>query len=159
VPAPDFSEEVRLMNSRVARRIATTTVPLALVFGVLSCNKSATLPSPVLVTEVFNGTLQPLGTDFKTFTINYTQSSTDLSVTVNSLSTVANMTPLTVTIGIGFGVVSGNACQVQISNSTATVGQELFAPSGASAGTYCVEIFDVNTLSEATNYQMTVKHY
>jgi len=49
----------------------------------------------------------------------------------------------------------------------ATLGQELFAPSGASPGTYCIQIFDcptgttgcTSTLTEAVTYSMTVKHY
>ena len=114
------------------------------------------------------GTLQPLGTDFKTFTIAFSQAPTDVSVTVNSLSTVASATPVTgVTIGVGFGVVSGSACSMQIQTPTATLSQELFAPNGASAGTYRVQIFDCptgtsncsSTLTEAVTYTMTVKHY
>jgi hypothetical protein len=131
----------------------------ALALEAAACNGSAALPTPVLVTKVFNGTLQPQGSDFNTFQITYSQSSTDLSVIVNSLTTVASQAVLSVTIGIGFGVVNGASCTVQISNTAAALGQELFVPNGASAGTYCVEIFDVNTLTEATGYQLTVHHY
>ena len=109
-----------------------------------------------------------LGIDFKTFTIGYVQSSSDLSVIVNSLTTVAASTPVTgITIGIGFGAVSGSSCSLQVQTPVANLGQELFAPNGASAGAYCVQIFDCPTgasgctsiLSEAVNYSMTVKHY
>jgi hypothetical protein len=129
---------------------------------------SPSAPTPVLQTESFTGTLQPLGIDFKTFTIAYSQGTSDLSVTVNSLSTVATTTPVTgITIGIGIGAVSGTACVMQIQTPVATLGQELFAPNGASAGTYCVQIFDcptgatgcASTLTEAVNYSVTVKHY
>jgi hypothetical protein len=125
-------------------------------------------PTPTLQTENFSGTLQPLGLDFKTFTIVYTQGPTDLSITVNGLTSVANATPVTgITIGIGVGAVSGSNCALQIQSSAATLGQELFAPNGASAGSYCVQIFDcptgatgcTSTLTEAVTYTMTVKHY
>jgi hypothetical protein len=124
-------------------------------------------PTPVQKTESFTGTLQPLSVDFKTFTIAYTGTS-DLSVTVNSLTTVANATPVTgITIGLGFGTVSGSTCAAQIQAPAAPLNQELFAPNGASAGAYCVQIYDcptgatncTSTLTEAVTYTMTVKHY
>jgi hypothetical protein len=129
---------------------------------------SPAAPTPTLQTENFNGTLQPLGFDFKTFTINFTQGTTDLSVTINSLTTVNAATPVTgITLGIGIGSVSGASCAMQVQTPVASIGQELFAPNGASAGTYCVQIFDCptgatgcsSTLTEAVNYAVTVKHY
>ena len=127
-----------------------------------------TAPTPVQQTESFTGTLQPLGVDFKTFTIAYNQGTSDLSVTVNSLTTVANATPVTgITIGIGLGTVTGSTCTPQIQAPAAPLTQELFAPNGASAGAYCVQISDcptgatgcTSTLTEAVSYTMTVKHY
>ena len=140
-----------------------------LLFSAVSaCGGSPNEPDPVLQTETFTGTLQPLGADFKTFAIAYAQGSSDLSVTITNLSTVANATPVTgITIGIGFGTVSAGTCAMQIQAPAASLSQELFAPNGASAGTYCVQIFDCptgttgcsSTLTEAVNYTMTVKHY
>jgi hypothetical protein len=132
------------------------------------CSDNPTAPTPVLQTESFTGTLQPLGVDFKTFTVAYTQGVTDLSVTVNTLTTVASATPVTgITIGISFGTVSGSTCTPQIQAPAAPLNQELFAPNGASSGAYCVQIYDcptgttgcASTLAEAVNYSMTVKHY
>ena len=95
------------MPSHAVTRLASfTLVAVALTLGT-GCG-SATAPSPTLLTDTFTGTLQPLGSDFKTFSITYNQSSSDLSVSVDSLKTVANSTPVTgITIGIGFGAVSG----------------------------------------------------
>jgi len=150
-----------------ARRfsIALGAVLLALV---ASCNKNPAAPTPVLQTETFTGTLQPLGTDVKTFTVAYTQGATDLSVIINSLTTEAGSTAVTgITLGIGFGAPSGSTCSLQVQTPVATLGQELFAPNGAQPGSYCVQIFDCptgtsgcsSTLSEAVTYSMTVKHY
>ena len=145
--------------------------PLAVCATVMfagACGSSSTAPTPVLKTEAFTGTLQPQGTDYKTFSISYTQGTTDLSITVNSLTTVAASTPVTgITIGVGVGTVSGSTCALQVTNSTAVLGQELFAPQGAAAGNYCVQIFDCTTgatgcsptLPEPVTYTMTVKHY
>jgi hypothetical protein len=145
---------------------AILTLLAILATGCGGSNPAA--PTPVLQTENFTGTLQPLGLDFKTFTIAFAQGSTDLSVIVTGLTTVANATPVTgITIGIGFGTVSGTTCALQIQTPVAALSQELFAPNGASAGTYCVQIFDCPTgtsgcsslLTEPVNYAMTVRHY
>ena len=145
------------------------------VFPILGCAAlalagcgSATAPDPVIQTETFTGTLQPLGTDFKTFSIAYTQGTTDLSVSVDTLKLVSDGSSVTgITIGVGFGNVSGATCAMQIQTPTAALAQELFAPNGASAGGYCVQIFDCptgttgcsSTLTEPVTYSMTVKHY
>jgi hypothetical protein len=156
------------MPTRTARRVSPIALCAIVLFIDAACGGSATAPTPVAKTDTFTGTLQPLGVDFKTFTIAYAQGTSDLSVTVNSLSTAAGSTPVTgITIGVGLGAVSGAACSLQLQTPTATLGQELFAPNGASAGTYCVEIFDcptgstgcTSTLTEAVTYTMTVKHY
>lgn len=157
----------------MVRRAVARLFPIvlgAILVSLASCGGggSPTAPTPVLQTETFTGTLQPLGVDFKTFGVVYAQSSTDLSVIVNSLATVANATPVTgITIGVGFGSVSGSTCSLQVQTPIANLGQELFAPNGASPGTYCVQIFDCPTgttgctslLTEAVTYSMTVKHY
>jgi hypothetical protein len=149
------------MSFRSVARLGSMVLTVMLLAGAGACKAPAN-PSPVLATEVFNGTLQPAGVAFHTFTINYVFSSTDLSVIVNSLSAPAGVTA----IGVGFGNVSGTTCAVQISTSAATIGSELFAPNGASAGAYCVQIFDpvdpttgLGTLTDPATYQLTVKHY
>ena len=151
-----------------ARRFSLVALCATFATFASGCGDSnPTAPTPVLKTESFTGTLQPLGVDFKTFTIAYT-GTTDLSVIVNSLTTVAGATPITgITIGIGFGTVSGSTCAAQIQAPAAPLNQELFAPNGASAGAYCVQIYDcptgatgcTSTLTEAVTYSMTVKHY
>jgi hypothetical protein len=156
------------MYRRAAARLSPIAFGAILLGLISSCNKTPTAPTPVLQTETFTGTLQPLGLDVKTFAVVYTQSSTDLSVIINSLTTVTGSTAVTgITMGIGFGAVSGSTCSLQVQTPVATLGQELFAPNGASPGTYCVQIFDcptgttgcTSTLTEAVTYSMTVKHY
>jgi hypothetical protein len=147
----------------------TLIAPYALLAVLASaCGASPNVSTPVLQTETFTGTLQPLGVDFKTFTIAYAISTSDLSVTVNSLRTVNGATPVTgITIGLGLGAPSGANCALHLQTPLATLGSELFAPNGASAGNYCVQISDcptgatgcASTLAEAVTYTMTVKHY
>lgn len=148
------------MSSRTMARFGSMMLAATLLAGASSC-KAKAAPSPILASETFTGTLPALGVTFHTFSVKYTFATTDLSVIVNSL----NQTPA-ITIGLGFGTVSGATCAVQISTPTANVGQELFAPSGASAGSYCVQIFDnvdattgIGTVAGSVAYSLTVKHY
>ena len=155
------------MVTLTARRgfpIASCVIILSIT---AACGGSPAAPTPVAKNEVLSGTLQPLGTDFKTFSIA-AAGPTDLSITVNSLVSVATSTPVTgITIGVGVGTVSGANCVLQVQNSAAVLGQELFAPSGATAGSFCVQVFDCPpgtagcspTLPEAVTYSVTVKHY
>ena len=125
MPAPRTEGTVSMVRRAVARLspIALGAILLSLVS---SCGDSPTAPTPVLQTETFTGTLQPLGIDYKTFAVVYAQSSTDLSVIVNSLTTVASSTPVTgITIGVGFGSVSGSTCSLQVQTPVANLGQEL----------------------------------
>src|ERR1700754_112663 len=106
------------MWNRVATRLSSMGLSvMMLAVAASSCNSDSTAPSPVPQNETFTGSLQPLGSDFKTFTVAFTAAPTNLSVIVNNLTTVANATPVTgITIGIGFGVVVSGACSVQITN-------------------------------------------
>ncbi len=156
------------MSLHAAVRPVLSALAALLLVVSTGCGKSATAPSPTLQTETFTGTLQPLGSDFKTVTVSFTQSITDLSVSVDSLKKVSDASAVTgITIGVGFGTVSGSTCSLQVQTPTANLGQELSAPNGAGAGTYCVEIFDCptgstgcsSTLTEPVTYSMTVRHY
>jgi len=151
-----------------SRRAGAAPVAVAMLLLAAGCGGSPNDPDPVVQTETFTGTLQPLGADYKTFSIAYALGSSDLSVTVNSLATVANASPVTgITIGVGLGAVSGSTCSIQVQAPAANLTQELFAPNGAGAGAYCVQIFDCptgytgcsSTLTEPVTYTMTVKHY
>ena len=155
------------MPTRTARRVSPIALCAVALLIHSGCGGSPTSATPVPKTETFTGTLQPMGTDVKAFTISYAQGTSDLSITVNSLTTSAG-TPVTgITIGIGVGTLSGSACTLQIQTPDATLGQELFAPNGASAGAYCVQIFDCPAgstgctpmLPEPVAYSMTVKLY
>ena len=81
------------MLKPAARRISTVALCATFAKFAPGCGDSnPAAPTPVQQTESFTGTLQPLGIDFKTFTIAYSQGTSDLSVTVTSLATVANAT-------------------------------------------------------------------
>jgi hypothetical protein len=145
--------------SRVAAIIS-----LAGALGVaIGCNGSSTAPTPTQVTVNFSGQINPLGSSFNTFTVNYTGGSSDASVQVTSLTTVATGAPVSITIGLGFGVVSLGVCNLSIVNSAAPLNTAL-PTSGEpfTAGTYCIEIFDNTaspTVTQPLNYMLSVTHY
>lgn len=150
--------------SRTARLVV---FGLVLAVGALSAcrGKSATLPTPVLSTDTFTGTITPLGTAFHSFTVNYDGSYTDASITVNSLTSVATGTAQSITIGVGFGSLSLGVCTraSTLTNPAAPVGTELPTSGGTfGPGTYCVQVFDntgAPTVTEPLNYSIAVKHY
>ena len=120
------------MVTRTARRALAIALCATALFIGTSCGGGPAAPTPVAKIDTFIGTLQPLGADFKTFTISYTLGTSDLSITVNSLVTAAASTPVTgITIGVGVGTVTGAICSLQVQNAAAPIGQELFAPNGA----------------------------
>ena len=114
------------------------------------------------MTDTFTGTINPLGTDSKNFTVTYTLGS-NASITVNSLVTVADQTPQSITIGVGFGYLNLGVCNVVITNPAATLGAELTTTTSPFAsGTFCMEVFDntaAPTVTEPLTYNVTVKHY
>jgi hypothetical protein len=152
--------------SSLSQRALVVALSLGLVAPGLGCG-GMTQPSPVQVTEKFTGTLNPRSLDYKTFNVNYTYNPTEVDVTVNSLATLANGTPVTgITIGVAIGQLSAtNTCVEQVFNRTATIGQSY--PSTANAGLYCAQISDcpqntigcTSNLTEPVTYTMTVVHY
>ncbi|MEO7189873.1 MAG: hypothetical protein ABI051_02325 [Vicinamibacterales bacterium] len=149
-----------MVNVRAWR--SPLVVGLLLAAAAAGCSKNPAAPTPVLTTETFTGSLQVLGSSSKNFTVNYSLSASDASVTVTSLTTSANSTPITTTIGIGFGVPAfDGTCtrSATYSSSVAAINQELPALGVFGQGTYCVQIFDAGTLTQAANYTFVVKHY
>jgi hypothetical protein len=153
------------MSLSTTVRLATI---VALIAASVSCKNSSTPPTPIPMTETFTGTLQPASRDSKVFSVKYSYGASDLSVTVNSLVTVANSTAVTgITIGVGFGNISGTTCVEALSAKAAPLGQPVSAQQVAVAGTYCVQISDCPTdttgctsmLTEPVTYNMSITHY
>jgi hypothetical protein len=157
------------MNRRVAHIIAS----VVLIFGVSAaagCGSSSSpiAPAPVSTTDTFTGVVAPLGSDSHTFTVNYTADYSTATATITSLKTVANGTPVNITIGVAFGTANLGFCTPSTSfqNPVAAVNQPLpttGAPFvGGQANAYCIQVFDnpaAPTVPEPINYTITVQHY
>jgi hypothetical protein len=114
------------------------------------------------MTDTFSGTLAVLGSDSRRFTVTYTGGASDASVTVSALTTVANATPVTSTIGVAFGSIAFDGSCTRSATLTATaavINQELTASGAFGPGEFCVQIFDSGTLTEPTSYTLVVKHF
>jgi len=102
----------------------------------------------------FTGTLSPQSSSFYSFTL--TQAGA-VSITVVSLAT-GPFTPTPGTIvGIGYGTPVGTGCSLTSSAQTgAGLSAQLVTASGA--GTFCVSIFDVGSLTTPTNFVVRIVH-
>ena len=139
----------------------------ALLASAAGCNNNnnSTIPSPILASDDFSGTLAVGGESVQLFNVNYGYGSTDAGVTVKTLTSVATGAAINVPIGVAFGTyTSFNGSCTRAASATkpnAAVGTESATSGGLfpGQGQYCVVIFDPSTLTEPVNYTMTVRHY
>jgi hypothetical protein len=130
---------------------------LALALTTAACSgsdsaPSVTTPAATTTTETFTGTVQPnFGVDFHPFTVAQTGT---VSVTLTAAGP-----PATIFMGLGIGTPSASTCAVISTDST-------IAPAGAtaqlsgtvSAGSYCVQVYDVGNETAPVTYSVTVAH-
>ncbi len=148
------------------RSAARLSVILTLVVSAGACGKKLG-PSeiPTVSTEVFTGTLNPLGASHHGFTVNYVPNTTDASMTLTSLTTVADGSVPAITVGLAFGNLNGGVCARAPSYTrvAVSVGQQLpTVDQPFPAGLFCVQIFDNPdnpTVTEPLRYSLTVQHY
>lgn len=152
------------MATLAQRLLALTTAASLAGFASAGCNKSQTVPTPVLSTDTKTGTLAPSGSDSKSFTINYAYSNTDGVLTLKSLTSVATGAAVNTTIGLAFGAPAFDGTCTKATQYTiqaAVIGQR-YSTNGAApfiAGPYCIVVFDAGTLTEAVTYNVTIEHY
>ena len=108
-----------------------------------------TQPTPVAVTETFNGTLTVNGAQTHSFAV-------DRAGTVSAqLKTLSDQAA---TLGVSLGTWNGAACQIIISN-TAAVLNTTVTGTAQSAGQFCVWLNDVGKLTAASTTPMDVTHF
>jgi len=150
------------MRSRTPARLLPYLVGLLVAAVGAACSDPPTAPTPVLISDTFTGTVAPAGLDAKSFVVTYQADYSDASVRITAINTVANATPLTITLGVGFGIVAADgscARDPNFSSAAAVIGQELTATGVFLNGTYCIQVFDAGTLTEPVAYALTINHY
>jgi len=125
---------------------------LALAILSAGCNLLNDFTSPTSTnnptTDSFSGSLPVSGSNVSTYTV--TQSGT-VNVTLTTLST-------TVPVGLGVGTPNGTTCQLATSSSNVTAASTPQITVTEDAGSHCIEVYDVGTLTGAATYTVTVSH-
>lgn len=128
---------------------------VALVFAGAACNKSnptttTTAPSTI-VTETFTGTVAVGSSDSHTF--NVAQAG-EVDVTLTAAGP-----PATIVMGIAVGIPNGSACAPLAGASLNTqAGSSPQLPGRVTAGSLCVEVYDVGNETAPVAYTVTVTH-
>jgi hypothetical protein len=141
-------------------RLTASIVAVTLALTAVACDDPvATTPDPVLVSEVFpianaEGVSPPLvvgGAATWHFTL---ATSGTITATITRLEPDA-----TVTVGFALGTWNdaSQVCQPVLIRDNAVINTAI---NGAAsfAGTFCVRIYDVGTLTDAVNYVIRVDH-
>ena len=111
-------------------------------------------PLPVTVTETFDGTVTVNGAVTQPFVVQ-------TAGTVVAALTALDPSDEETIIGLSIGTWNGVACSVgspTLANDRAKVGVPLTA-SATATGNYCVRVYDVGKLTQATAFQLTVTHF
>ena len=143
------------------KRTLTLLVVASMGVGCSNSSQSPTTPSTTSSSTsgagspyYFTGTLAPQNSSFYSFTV--VQAGT-LSVTLASLSVGPfNPTPGT-PVGLGFGTPAGTDCSLTRSLKTgAGLAAQLVTP--VALGVFCVDIFDVGSLTVPIDFVIRIVH-
>ena len=118
-----------------------------LIAGCGSDTTPSTLPTPNPVTETFTGTVSQASATVQPFTANAAGLVTATLTTLGPLSTI--------TMGFDMGTYSGTVCTVNLANAAAVQGSILTA-TAATAGTFCVRVYDVGNIAAGSTVSFTV---
>jgi hypothetical protein len=109
-----------------------------------------TTPDPVIVTDTFSGTININGAA----THNVFTSAT--GVVSATLTSLGDNPPEKV--GFSMGTLAGATCNVVLHNDNAVVTSNLTGTVATLAGSLCVRVYDVGSLTESVSYTFTVTH-
>jgi hypothetical protein len=109
-------------------------------------------PDPVIVTDVFTGTINVNGAASHPF---FTSATGTVTATLSSLGE----TP-PAAVGFSLGTFSGTTCSVTtgLFNDKAVVNTVILGTISTLGGSLCVRINDVGSLTEPVTYEIKVQH-
>jgi hypothetical protein len=141
------------------RRLFPVLVAGAALVAAAACNNSpsssssssTTSPSGTQTTDTFSGTVSVRGNDVHTFTITI---SGDVQIDLTDVNGGS-----TIPLGVAVGTPNGAACSVLPGASVPTPASATAQLTGAmTSGTYCVQVYDIGSLTGAVTYTVTVTH-
>ena len=136
------------------RPTSFAVLPLVLA-GLLAagCDDPAPVTGPTettaTITETFSGTVTVNGAVTNPFSVTRAG---ELSARLVSLS-VADAT-----IGLSLGTWNGQVCQIILANDNASMAISSVTGT-ASAGAFCVRLYDVGKLTGPVDFEVTVTHF
>lgn len=108
-----------------------------------------TEPTPVPVTETFDGTVTVNGARTHSFVVNRAGTAS------------AQLTGLSdgdAVIGLSLGTWNGASCQIWIANDAAVLNVAVVG-TAQNSGQFCARVYDVGLLNRAVDYVITVTHF
>jgi len=132
-----------------AMRGSGFAVVAALAVSACGGNNAPTTPSNTSTTmsETWSSTVAPGGQSTRSFTVN-------ASGTINVTLTAAGAT---LGVGVGLPRVSGGGCRLGVTvNGAAGTTPQISA--AADAGQYCVQVYDLGTLSDPVGFALKIDH-
>jgi len=123
-----------------------------LILVVAACgsdNSTPTTPSNTssAMSETWSSTVAPGGQSTRSFTVN---ASGTISVTVTAAGA-------TVGVGVGLPRLSGGGCRLGVTvNASAATNPQI--STAADAGQYCVQVYDLGTLSDPVGFALKIDH-
>jgi hypothetical protein len=109
-----------------------------------------TTPDPVIVTDTFTGTITVNGA--ATHNV-FTSATGTVSATLTSLGENPPEK-----VGFSMGTLAGATCNVVLHNDNAVVTSNLIGSVQTLAGSLCVRVYDVGSMTEPVSYTFTVTH-
>ena len=138
--------------SVAARGSRTCLVLTCLALAAAACGSntgSGTVPStPITIPdEIFSSVLAPRGTSSRSFT----------SRVAGTISVTLTDAGATIGVGVGLPRVTGGGCRLGVAVS-ANGGSTPQISVPADEGQYCVQVFDLGTLTEPVPFTLKVEH-
>jgi len=140
------------MRPRATRTLRMAWALVGVVLVVSGCgdenNRVAAPSEPIqLPEELFSSTLAPRGTSSRSFTLP--RAGTIAVTLVNSDTTIG--------LGVGLPRTSGGGCRLGVAVSTGG-GSAPQISVQADPGQYCVQVYDLGTLTEPIAFSLKVDH-
>ncbi len=142
---------VGIRDSAVSTRRAAVLIVLAMALAACG-NKTTTPTSPSTTTaagpENWSSVLAPGGASSRSFTVN-------AAGTVNV--TMTNAGGNVIGLGVGLPRTTGGGCRLGVAVNVAA-GSSPQITTSADAGQYCVQVFDLGTLTDPIPFAIKIDH-
>jgi hypothetical protein len=133
----------------VTVRACAVAVSVALMLAACGSNNTPTTPTntSTTTTENWSSVLAPGGASTRSFTVN---AAGTIAVTLTVAGT-------TVGLGVGLPRTSGGGCRLGVAVN-AVPGTTPQISTQADAGQYCVQVYDLGTLTDPTGFALKIDH-